>query len=585
MNDPFRIKLIGAAGDGIISISDTLMQAASNLGIYSTVYKSVPSSIRTGCTFSLISISLQKITSPVGLSDVIFILRSPIELEAIIQEIAPGGTIVANNSISECDTKSFSRLITEKCFTFHQIPFSSLTKNSASTALLGMLANMLDMPISLITEILESKYSTKGTLPVIFTADLDKGFSWASENLNFASYLSNKSTGQQFTVLDGNQALSQGAIAAGCRFFASYPITPSTSIGDSLSCLLPQHGGIAYQAEDEIAALGAVTGSSFSGVKAMTATSGPGFSLMQELISYLSIAELPAVIIDVMRAGPSTGMPTRHGQEDLMSAIFGGHSEDQRIVMAPASIEDCYHIAIDAFNCAENYACPVIILSDYAFAFTKFTLQENALNPTVDIIIRKMTKTNPPQKTFERYSNDNSTFPELPAPGLSNCTYRITGLEHDQNSFPSENVTDRELQLKRRFKKIDTVTKEFAHMFEWDLEELVPYNADACIAAWGFDVLSVKETISRLRKKKYRIAGFYPKLLFPVCTRELEKLNQYSQTLIIPESNFTGQYASLIKMRSGISSFSLTNTTGQPLIPELLEIQIENIITKKIQHA
>jgi 2-oxoglutarate ferredoxin oxidoreductase subunit alpha len=441
------------------------------------------------------------------------------------------------------------------------------------------------MPISLISGIFESKYSTKATLPVTFTTDLEKGFSWASENLTFARNFSNKSTGQRFTILDGNQALSQGAIAAGCRFFASYPITPSTSIGDSLSHLLPQHSGVAYQAEDEIAALGAVTGSSFSGVKAMTATSGPGFSLMQELISYLSMVELPAVIIDVMRAGPSTGMPTRHGQEDLMSAIFGGHGEDQRIVMAPASVEDCYHIAIDAFNCAENYACPVIVLSDYAFAFTKFTLLENTLNPTVGIINRKMTNTILPQETFKRYSNDNSTFAELPAPGLSNCTYRITGLEHDQNSFPSEIITEREFQLNRRFKKIDTVTKEYGHMFEWDLEERIPYNADACVAAWGFDVLSVKEAISRLRKKKYRIAAFYPKLLFPVCTEELKKLYQYSQTLIIPESNFSGQYAALIKMQTDIHPFSLTNTTGQPLIPEHLEIQIENIITKKIQHA
>lgn len=582
---PFRIKLLGTAGDGIISTGDIIMQAALYLGYRSTVYKSVPSSIRIGNTFSLISISPTEIISPIGHSNVIFFLRPSVEFEQTLQEIAPGGTIFVNDSISEIDTENINKLIEKKLYKFIKIPFSKLGQNSISAIVLGILTKILEIPLVIISDSLSSRYSTKSTFSDNYSTDLNKGYSWASEHQTPVVPLSRQSPDQELTILDGNQAICKGAVAADCRFFASYPITPATTIGDSLSRLLAHHEGVAYQAEDEIAALGAVTGSSFSGVKSMTATSGPGFSLMQEFISYLSIVELPAVIVNVMRAGPSTGLPTRHGQEDLLPAVFGGHGEDQRIVLAPASITDCYHVTIDAFNCAEQYACPVIILSDYAFAFTKFTVPVNHLKPVVNIIHRKTNSTIPPQETFKRYSNDNCIFPELPAPGLSNCRYRITGLEHDENSIPSDDISDHEFQLNRRFKKSSTIEHAYTHLIEWDLEEPSIYNADICVIAWGYDVLSVKETVTRLREKKVRVAGLYPKLLFPVCTGALKKLSEYSQTVILPESNFSGQFAALIRMYSDIHPISLTNTTCQPILPELLEVQIENIIAQRIKNA
>jgi 2-oxoglutarate ferredoxin oxidoreductase subunit alpha len=582
---PFRIKLLGTAGDGIISTSDIITQAVSYLGYYSTVYKSVPSSIRIGNTFSLITISPAEIKSPIGHSDLIFFLRPTIEFERTIQEIADEVTIFANDSILKFDSENISKHIGNKNFTFLTVPFSSLSLHSISATLLGILSKTLDIPLSIITDSLLSRYSNRATFTDNYTTDLKKGYSWAIEHQTPFIALSRQPPNNQVTFLDGNQAICQGAIAAGCRFFASYPITPATTIGDSLSQLLPQLGGIAYQAEDEIAALGAVTGSSFSGVKSMTATSGPGFSLMQEFISYLSTVELPAVIVNVMRAGPSTGLPTRHGQEDLLPAVFGGHGEDQRIVLAPTSINDCYHVTIDAFNCAEQYACPVILLSDYAFAFTKFTVPENHFKPVVDIINRKMTSSIPPQKTFNRYSNDNCIFPELPSPGLSNCTYRITGLEHDQNSQPSENIVDHQFQLCRRFKKSSAIESAYAHLIEWDLEKPTPYKADICVIAWGFDVLSVKVAVSILRKKQFKVASLYPKLLFPVCVDALKKLSDYGQTIILPESNFSGQFAALIRMYSNLHPISLTNTTCQPILPELLEIQIENIIAQRVKNA
>ncbi len=172
-------------------------------------------------------------------------------------------------------------------------------------------------------------------------------------------------------ILDGNEAVARAAVTAGCGFFSSYPITPSTGIGNFLAKALPARGAVSYQAEDEIAAIGAAIGASFAGVKSMTATSGPGLSLMQEFLGYASMVEIPLVIVDVQRPGPSTGSPAQFAQEDLFAAAFGSHGETSRIVLAPDSTGNCYNLTVDAFNCSEYFQCPVIILSDSVLGLTK----------------------------------------------------------------------------------------------------------------------------------------------------------------------------------------------------------------------
>ncbi len=573
---PYRIKLVGFAGDGIISAADFLFQTINNLGYYTSVYNNLPSSIKNGNTSCLISIATNKIICPIGETDVTICLRT-IDLKDDLKDIK-NNCIIFTGDVS-AEIKYFLKSVKLKNIRHFLFSSLSLVNSINSFNALGILSYMFGFETSYVMGLISNFFNDR-TFSDKSKNDFTIGYTWAEKSNIVITKLSKQPVIDAHTTIDGNGAISQGAIDAECKFFASYPITPATTIGDTLSKLLPLNKGVAYQAEDEIAAVAAVTGASFSGVKSMTATSGPGLSLMQEFIGYLSMVELPAVIVNVMRAGPSTGMPTHHGQDDLLSSIFGGHGEDQRIIIAPASIEDCYNVVIDAFNCSEQYACPVIILSDYSFAFTKIAISLKSLS-LKNIVKRKVSDPSISPCDYKRFSDDNIIFPFLPAPGISKCTYHITGLEHDQNSFPSESMDIRENQIKRRFEKVNSVNQDYSHLIEWDLEEHDIYKADASIIAWGFTVMCAKDAIVNLRNKKYRIAALYPRLLFPVCIKELQKLYTYSQLVIIPESNFTGQYASLVKMNTTIQPISIYNISGQPYTPEYLTSKIENIILQK----
>lgn len=565
----FRIKLTGSAGDGIISASEILFTFLAHLRYHVSLYKDIPSSIRSGQTSSMISFSGKPIVSPVGKCNILFLLNNSLDSYTL--------TSASYAFVSEKLRDQIDLLKTGRT-TVYFLP-TDLLSSSKAVALLGIITSCLGFPAPEMQYIIASKFQEEKSRNNNYNS-FTSGFSWAQqEKISITSHPHPCNSEVNLDTIDGNCAISHAAIAAGCRFFSSYPITPATTIGETLSNLLPQYGGVAYQAEDEIAALATVAGASFSGVKSMTATSGPGFSLMQEMIGYLSMVELPAVIVNVMRVGPSTGMPTHHSQDDLLAAVFGGHGETPRIIIAPASIEDCYNTTIDAFNCAEYYACPVIILSDYSLAFTRKTILSNAFNYK-KILDRKTDLQSDSDQDFQRYSPDNSVYPDLPAPGLSSCTYRITGLEHDSHSFPSEDMEIHEQQMKQRFTKLTNIEKEYNHLIEWDLEKDEMYKADATIVSWGFSVMPVKEAIISLRKKEVKIAALFPKLLFPVCVNAFNRLLIYNSPVIIIESNFSGQFASLIRMYTDAKVISVKNLNGQPLSSEYIELQIENIIAK-----
>ncbi len=568
----FRIKVTGSAGDGIISASEILFTFLAHLNYHVSLYKDIPSSIRSGQTSSIITFSSTPIISPVGKCTILFLLNNSLDSTTLTEINAASFAFVSEKLRDQIDLLKTGR--TTVCF----LPTALLTISKAVT-LLGIITNSLGFPAPEMQRIISGKFpeeKSRNDNRNSFTS----GFSWAQqEKISFTSHPNPCSSEVNLDIMDGNRAISHAAIAAGCRFFSSYPITPATTIGETLANLLPQYDGVAYQAEDEIAALATVAGASFSGVKSMTATSGPGFSLMQEMIGYLSMVELPAVIVNVMRAGPSTGIPTHHGQDDLLAAAFGGHGEAPRIIIAPASIEDCYTTTIDAFNCAEYYACPVIILSDYSLAFTKKTISRSALNYK-KVLKRKNDLQSVSDPDFQRYSPDNSIYPELPAPGFSNCTYRITGLEHDSHSFPSEDMKIHEQQMVQRFAKLTNIEREYNHLIEWDLEKDEIHKADACIVSWGFSVMPVKEAIISLRKKEIKIAALFPKLLFPVCVNTFNKLLLYNSSIIVVESNFSGQFASLIRMYTDANVISVNTFNGQPISSDYIESQIENIIAK-----
>jgi len=246
--------------------------------------------------------------------------------------------------------------------------------------------------------------------------------------------MSGRSKEGEVLLLQGNEALAEGALAAGCRFFAGYPITPASEIAEHMALKLPALGGTFIQMEDEIASMGAVIGASLAGVKAMTATSGPGFSLMQENIGFACMAETPCVIVDVMRGGPSTGLPTLASQGDVMQARWGTHGDHPIIVLAVSSVRDCFEIAVFAFNLAEKYRVPVIILSDEVVAHTRETFVPP---PPGEIEVFDRLKPTVPPEWYLPYEDTGTGVPPMAAFG-DGYRHHVTGLTHDERGFPTQ---------------------------------------------------------------------------------------------------------------------------------------------------
>ena len=252
-------------------------------------------------------------------------------------------------------------------------------------------------------------------------------------------------------MLQGNEAIVEGALAAGCRFFAGYPITPATEISEAMSYRLPAAGGTFIQMEDEIASMGSVIGASLAGVKAMTATSGPGFSLMQENLGFACVAEVPCVIVNVMRGGPSTGLPTSVSQGDVMQARWGTHGDHPIIVLAVSTTQDCFDITVKAFNLSEKYRTPVIILSDEVVAHTR---EKIFLPHPGEIEVLDRIRPNTPPEWYIPYEDNPRGVPPMGIFG-DGYRYHVTGLIHDVRGFPTQRPDEIIPFMNRLFRKIN----------------------------------------------------------------------------------------------------------------------------------
>ncbi|MGD1996619.1 MAG: 2-oxoacid:acceptor oxidoreductase subunit alpha, partial [Anaerolineae bacterium] len=277
-------------------------------------------------------------------------------------------------------------------------------------------------------------------------------------------------------LMQGDEACAEGAIAAGCRFFAGYPITPATEIAEVLSRRLPQVGGVFIQMEDEIASIAAVIGASVGGAKAMTATSGPGFSLMQENLGYAAMTEVPCVIVDVQRLGPSTGRPTSPSQGDVMQARWGTHGDHPIIALCPSSVWETFELTMTAFNFAERYRTPVILLMDEVIGH----MREGVELPDYDGVERvERSETLVPPEWYKPYEKFPSDVPPL-IPFGEGYRYHITGLHHDERGYPTNRLDEVNPWLERIFRKITRSLSDILLYEEDGVEE-----ADTLVIAYG----------------------------------------------------------------------------------------------------
>jgi 2-oxoglutarate ferredoxin oxidoreductase subunit alpha len=341
----------------------------------------------------------------------------------------------------------------------------------------------------------------------------------------------------QARLLQGNEAIVEGALAAGCRFFAGYPITPASEVSEILAYRLPQVGGAFIQMEDEIASLGAVIGASLAGAKSMTATSGPGFSLMQENLGFACVAEVPCVIVNVMRGGPSTGLPTNPSQGDVMQSRWGTHGDHPIIVLAPSSVRDSFDITVKAFNFSERYRTPVIVLTDEVVAHTR----EKVVLPDPDQIevLDRIKPTMPP----EWYIPYEDTSRGVPPMGIFGDGYRyhVTGLIHDVRGFPTARADEIEPFLNRLFRKI---SQNF-HAIQL-VEHHLTEDAEILVIAYGSVARSAKRAVIDARGRGIKAGLLQLITVWPFPRQHVEPLLNRVRLALVPEMNM-GQVSREVK--------------------------------------
>jgi len=361
-------------------------------------------------------------------------------------------------------------------------------------------------------------------------------------------------------LLQGNEAVVEGALRAGCRFFAGYPITPATEISEILSVKLPQVDGTFIQMEDEIASLGAVIGASQAGVKAMTATSGPGFSLMQENLGFAVIAEIPCVIVNVMRGGPSTGLPTFPSQSDVMQARWGTHGDHPAIVLTASTVRECYDITIKAFNLSEKFRNPVIILIDEVVAHMR---EKVTLSDEDEVTIVNRVKPTVPPEWYIPYEDTANAVPAMASFG-EGYRYHVTGLTHDVRGFPTSRPDEIGPFINRLFRKINQNFSEIqmADFFQTD-------DAEITLVAYGCVARSAKRAVVEAREKGKKVGLLKLITLWPFMRSAVEKILQTSSTLIIPEMNM-GQISREVKRvnRDKAKVFTINKVDGTIITPE-----------------
>jgi len=375
-------------------------------------------------------------------------------------------------------------------------------------------------------------------------------------------------------LLQGNQAVVEGAIAAGCRFFAGYPITPSTEVAEQLAEKLPKVGGKFMQMEDEIASIGAVIGASLTGKKVMTATSGPGFSLKQELLGYACAAEIPLVLVNVQRVGPSTGQPTSPSQGDVMQARWGTHGDHWLIALSPSSVPECFDLTIRAYALSEKYRVPVILLMDEVVGHMREKIE---LPETFDDIAqpeRKKPTCKPDE--FLAYKGDDDGVPSMPAFG-SGYRWHVTGLVHDETGFPKGTGAATVAATDRQYHKLADHYDDIV-----ETEEFMMDGAEFAVVAFGGAARTAWDAVTMARAEGLKVGLVRPITIWPFAQKQMEKLAGRVKGILVHELN-CGQYVFEVEraVKGKVSVTSYGKYDNEPATPAQLLAEIKKAMGGK----
>ncbi|WP_349654973.1 2-oxoacid:acceptor oxidoreductase subunit alpha [Metabacillus hrfriensis] len=561
-------KVGGQQGEGIESTGEVFSIALNRMGYYLYGYRHFSSRIKGGHTNNKIRVSTTQVRS---ISDDLDILVA-FDQETIdvnVYELRKGGLVLADSK--------FNPVIPDDCnAVLYSVPFTEIAAELGTSLMKNMVAigatsAVLDLGTSQFQNVVQEIYGKKGQQIVEKNLEaIKKGSVYMKQELNFDRvdmYLE-KADGQKRMFMIGNDAIALGAVAGGARFMAAYPITPASEIMEYLIKKLPDFGGTVIQTEDEIAACTMAIGANYAGTRTLTASAGPGLSLMMEAIGLSGITEQPLVIIDTQRGGPSTGLPTKQEQSDLMAMIYGTHGEIPKIVMAPSTVQEAFYDTIEAFNLAEEYQCPVILLTDLQLSLGKQSVEPLQYDK-IQIRRGKLAQGEELPEIenkgyFKRFEVTEDGVSPRVVPGMKNGIHHVTGVEHDETGKPSEVATNRKAQMDKRLRKLSDIK------FDTPVHQNLTHpDPDVLFVGFNSTRGTIEEAMIRLENDGVKVNHAHVRLLHPFPADELLPLVKAAKKVVVVENNATGQLASLIKMNVGHAEkiSSILKYDGNPLLP------------------
>jgi 2-oxoglutarate ferredoxin oxidoreductase subunit alpha len=578
-------KVGGQQGEGIESTGEIFSTAMNRMGYYLYGYRHFSSRIKGGHTNNKIRVSTKPLRA---ISDVLDILvafdQETIDLNA--HELREGGIIIADAKFNPTLPEGLKpvRMLAVPLTQIADELGTSLMKNMVS---IGATAAILGMPVEDFRNIVEDMFLRKGEQVVEKNMEaIRKGFEFVSEQLGgqLSEFQLEKADGKKRLFMIGNDAISLGAVAAGCRFMPAYPITPASEIMEYLIKKLPKFGGTVIQTEDEIAAITMAIGAAYGGVRTMTASAGPGLSLMTEAIGLAGITETPVVIVDTQRGGPSTGLPTKIEQSDVNAMIYSTHGEIPKVVMAPSTIEECFYDTVEAFNIAEEYQVPVILMTDIALSLGKQTVEPLDYSKVEIRRGKLLAGQELPERghddLFKRYEVTEDGISPRVVPGQKYGIHHVTGVEHDQTGRPSENPANRKQQMDKRLNKLQGLVKKFPNpvLFNAPHEE-----ADVLVLGINSTGGTIEEARQRLEAEGLKVNHGQIRLLHPFPAEVLKPYVEKAKQVIVVEYNATAQVANLIKLHVGHAEKiqSVLKYDGNPFLPS----EVYNGIKGLIKHG
>ncbi|MRG85326.1 2-oxoacid:acceptor oxidoreductase subunit alpha [Salinibacillus xinjiangensis] len=563
-------KVGGQQGEGIEITGEIFATAMNHLGYYLYGYRHFSSRIKGGHTNNKIRVSTTPVRSIQDDLDILVAFDQE-TIDVNFHELQDEGIVLADAKFKPTIPEGTNVIL-------YAVPFTDIARELGSSLMKNMVAvgassAILDLETDNYFGIVEQIFGRKGSKVVENNMRaIEKGADFIKSEANGtpSKLKMEPADGTKRMYLIGNDAISLGFLAGGCRFMAAYPITPASEIMEFMIKHLPGYGGTVIQTEDEMAAATMAIGANYGGVRAITASAGPGLSLMMESIGLAGMTETPLVVVDTQRGGPSTGLPTKQEQSDLMAMIYGTHGEIPKVVIAPSTVEEGFYDAVEALNIAEEYQCPVILLSDLQLSLGKQTVdtldfdrvEVRRGNLELEPDLPKLGK----GEYFKRYEVTESGISPRLLPGTKNGVFHVTGVEHDETGKPSEKADNRKKQMDKRLRKLKDLPKYFPTPVATNAKHDTP---DLLFIGYISTRGVIEETMSRLENEGIKVNHAHLRLIHPFPTEEVKPLIEKAKKVIVVEHNATAQLANIIKMNVGHADkiSSILKYDGTPFLP------------------